>query len=98
MQLGNHDNPRVTQRYGPELADGLNMLLLLLPGTAITYNGEELAMEDTKIRFDQSNDQSATKLGPKLYMTVSRDPERTPFQWNSTLHAGIFQTGSTVYL
>lgn len=36
--LGNHDRPRVASRFGPERADGLNLLLLTLPGIAVTYN------------------------------------------------------------
>eukprot|EP00096_Caligus_rogercresseyi_P009388 TRINITY_DN3180_c0_g1_i1.p1 TRINITY_DN3180_c0_g1~~TRINITY_DN3180_c0_g1_i1.p1 ORF type:complete len:642 (+),score=181.57 TRINITY_DN3180_c0_g1_i1:259-2184(+) len=46
FNLGNHDNPRVRSRFGPELVDGMNMLVMLLPGTPITYYGEELGMED----------------------------------------------------
>lgn len=65
------------------------MLLLLLPGTSITYAGEEIGMTDTKIRFDQTQDNSAIKLGPEKYQEVSRDPERTPFQWNSSIHSGL---------
>ena len=89
MQLGNHDNPRITSRFEPELADGINMLLLLMPGTGIIYNGDELGMLDTKVRWDQTNDVSAKKLGEALFDTVSRDPERTPFQWNSSAEAGM---------
>lgn len=64
------------------------MLLLLLPGTAISYMGDELAMEDTKIRWTQTDDTYAKKFGIKKFESVSRDPERTPFQWNSGQHAG----------
>ncbi len=88
FQLGNHDNPRITSKYDPEMIDGLNMLLLLLPGTGIIYNGDELGMEETKIRWDETNDAFALTLGPDLYHTVSRDPERTPFQWSSESNAG----------
>lgn len=37
-QLGNHDVHRVGSRYGSERIDSMNMLLLTLPGVAITYN------------------------------------------------------------
>lgn len=56
----------------------MNMLVQLLPGTAITYQGEEIGMEDTNVRKDQSSD----------IESPSRDPERTPFQWSSSPHAG----------
>jgi len=44
--LGNHDKPRVGSRYGTERVDGMLMLLLLLPGVAVTYNGDEIGMLD----------------------------------------------------
>lgn len=44
--LGNHDKPRVGSRYGIERVDGMLMLLLLLPGVAVTYNGDEIGMVD----------------------------------------------------
>lgn len=37
-QLGNHDKLRISDRFGPEAVDAMNMLLLTLPGIAITYN------------------------------------------------------------
>jgi len=36
--MGNHDNPRVASRFGPASVDAMNMLLLTLPGVAVTYN------------------------------------------------------------
>lgn len=36
--LGNHDRKRVGTRYGTKLIDAMNMLLLTLPGVAVTYN------------------------------------------------------------
>lgn len=44
--LGNHDKPRVGSRYGVDRIDGMLMLLLLLPGVAVTYNGDEIGMVD----------------------------------------------------
>lgn len=37
FQMGNHDRPRVGTRYGADLIDALNMLVLTLPGIAVTY-------------------------------------------------------------
>lgn len=34
---GNHDRPRVASRFCPEFVDAMNMLVLTLPGVAITY-------------------------------------------------------------
>ena len=36
-QVGNHDNHRMATRYGPPLVDGINMIVLLLPGVGVTY-------------------------------------------------------------
>lgn len=36
--IGNHDQPRMASRYGSEKVDALLMLVLTLPGIAVTYN------------------------------------------------------------
>jgi len=74
--LGNHDQSRVATRVGEEAADALNMLLILLPGTPITYYGEELAMTDADI--------PAAGQDP-----AGRDPQRTPMQWSAADGAGF---------
>lgn len=47
--LGNHDQYRVGSRFSPELVDALNMFTMLLPGSMVTYNGEEIGMLNTNI-------------------------------------------------
>lgn len=37
-QLSNHDMQRISDRFGPAGVDAMNILLLTLPGIAITYN------------------------------------------------------------
>ena len=39
--LDNHDNPRVGSKVGEAYIDPLNMISLLLPGVAVTYNVSE---------------------------------------------------------
>nr|CAD7410531.1 unnamed protein product [Timema poppensis] len=87
--IGNHDNHRVASRFGRELVDGLNMLALLLPGVAVTYNGEEIGMEDTYVSWEQTKDPQALDAGPERYLQYTRDPERTPFQWDDTTSSGF---------
>ena len=71
------------------MVDGMNMLNLLLPGTCVTYQGEELGMEDMmEIRLDQTKDIQALTVDPSIYKEWTRDPERTPFQWDASRHAG----------
>jgi alpha-glucosidase len=71
------------------MVDGMNMLALFLPGTAITYYGEEIGMEDTFISWEQTVDPASINAGRHGYLNRSRDPERTPFQWDDTLNAGM---------
>ncbi|XP_063232111.1 maltase 2-like [Bacillus rossius redtenbacheri] len=95
--VGNHDQHRVASRVGPGLVDAMNALALLMPGTAVTYNGEEIGMEDTFISWNQTVDPQGLNAGPQRYQLFSRDPERTPFQWDNTTSAG-FSTSNTTWL
>nr|CAD7459865.1 unnamed protein product [Timema tahoe] len=92
--FGNHDQHRVASRYGLDLADAINMLVTLLPGTAISYMGEEIAMEDTPLTWEQTVDPQGLNAGQEHYVEFSRDPERTPYQWDNTTSAGRKGGGS----
>jgi alpha-glucosidase len=73
--LGNHDRGRVASRVGVAQARVAAMLLLTLRGTPTVYYGDEIGMPDVPVhRYDPEG----------------RDPQRTPFQWDS--HGG-FTTG-----
>lgn len=89
-QIGNHDNKRVGTRY-PDMQDAMNMISLSLPGTAMTYYGEELGMTDAFISWEQTKDPSAINMGPEKYLRVSRDPCRTPMQWDDSTSAGEYE-------
>lgn len=64
------------------------MMVLLLPGVGVTYNGDEIGMEDTWISWEDTKDPQGCNAGKDHYETASRDPERTPFQWDDTTSAG----------
>lgn len=66
-------------------------LLLTLPGVAITYNGDEIGMLDYRdISWDKTLDPQACNTNdPNNYKDASRDPQRTPFQWDATAYAGF---------
>lgn len=96
VKLGNHDQHRVASRLGVENVDGFNMLVALLPGVQVTYNGEEIGMEDGEVTFDQGADPSACK-DPDHFDEISRDFERTPFHWDKTKNAG-FSDGDSTWL
>lgn len=73
--LGNHDFPRIGSKVSHEYCRALNVLLLTLPGTAVTYYGEEIGMIDAKVPFKSQKD--------------FRDPQRSPMQWCDKENAGF---------
>ncbi|XP_059476121.1 alpha-glucosidase-like [Neocloeon triangulifer] len=95
--MGNHDQPRNRERQGEEFAMALSMVNLLLPGISITYYGEEINMDNTFVSWADTQDPQGCNAGPEYYQRFSRDPERTPFQWNNQTFAG-FTTGNSTWL
>ncbi|XP_025831767.1 maltase 1-like [Agrilus planipennis] len=93
--LGNHDRSRVATRQGVENVDGYNMLVCLLPGIADTYNGEEIGMENGEVTWEQGQDPTACNRPRENFLTQSRDFERTPFHWDSSVNAGFSTANST---
>jgi alpha-glucosidase len=91
--LGNHDRPRITSRVGSGQARVAAMLLLTLRGTPTIYYGDEIGMRDVPIPFDEILDPQGLNMPDK---NLSRDPCRTPMQWDSTNGAGF--TLSTPWL
>lgn len=51
--------------------------------------GEEIGMLDVFISWADTKDPQACNTNPQVYDQVSRDPERTPFQWDRTTSAGF---------
>uniref|UniRef100_A0A0A9Z9X9 alpha-glucosidase n=1 Tax=Lygus hesperus TaxID=30085 RepID=A0A0A9Z9X9_LYGHE len=84
---GNHDNARVATRFGEDMVDAINTMSILLPGTPITYMGEEIGMSNSLIPEDLRRDKT----------DFNRDPERAPMQWNASLNAG-FSSNPRPYL
>lgn len=46
FQTGGPDNVRLTSRLGEKYVNVMNMLVFTLPGTPITYYGEEIGMRN----------------------------------------------------
>lgn len=84
--LGNHDQPRISSRIGLEQARVAAMMLLTLRGTPTIYYGEELGMKDVPIPFNEVQDPQGLNMPDK---NLSRDPARTPMQWDSSNYAGF---------
>lgn len=79
------------------MVDAMNMLNLLLPGTSFTYMGEEIGMEDTNVRWNQTVDPRGLNAGKDGYRVLSRDPARSPYQWDASVNSG-FSSNSTTWL
>ena len=82
--LGNHDRPRIATRVGREQAQTAQMLLLTLRGTPTCYYGDEVGMQNVAVPPKLMHDPPG-KDNP----AHSRDPERTPMQWDSSPNAGF---------
>lgn len=93
----NHDNHRAGSKFGEKKSDMITMLALTLPGISVVYYGDEIGMLDKNLTWEETVDVAGCNLGPNRYHLGSRDPERTPFQWDDTTSAG-FSTNKTTWL
>jgi alpha-glucosidase len=84
--IGNHDQPRITSRVGITQARVAAILLLTLRGTPTMYYGDEIGMRDVAIPFSEVMDPQGLNMPEK---NLSRDPARTPMQWDNSLNAGF---------
>lgn len=83
--MENHDNPRISTKFGVEMVPLFTALKLSLPGVDITYYGSEIGMDNTYVRPDQMQDPNNAG-GSRL--DESRDYERCPMQWDTSINAG----------
>ncbi|MBE0408871.1 MAG: alpha-amylase, partial [Anaerolineales bacterium] len=82
--LGNHDESRLASRIGKSQTRVAAMLLLTLRGTPTLYMGDEIGMTDVKIPLDRIQDPPGL-----IHPIFSRDPCRTPMQWDDFVNAGF---------
>jgi len=95
--VGNHDKSRVASRYGEKREDQLNLLSIVLPGIAVVYNGDEIGMVDRWFTWEETVDPAGCNAGPERFFVRSRDPVRTPYQWDNTKNSG-FSNGPSTWL
>ncbi|MBN1218185.1 MAG: DUF3459 domain-containing protein [Anaerolineae bacterium] len=91
--LSNHDQPRAFSRYArghDSLARArvAAALLLTLRGTPFVYYGEEIGMRNGRIPRNRLQDPLGKRYWP---FHSGRDGERTPMQWDNSVHAGFSQ-------
>ncbi|KAM9053925.1 amino acid transporter heavy chain SLC3A1 [Megaptera novaeangliae] len=82
---GGPDNDRLTSRLGKQYVNIMNMLVFTLPGTPITYYGEEIGMRNI--------------LATNLNETYDVDTllSKSPMQWDNSSNAG-FSEGNHTWL
>jgi alpha-glucosidase len=101
LLFDNHDNPRVVTRYGDGVHDTeiqrvIATVLFLSRGTALFYYGDEIGMKTTPpTRKEDVKDPIGVTGWPK---EKGRDGERTPMQWDASMHAGFTAAGATPWL
>jgi alpha-glucosidase len=83
--LANHDMGHIASRFGEGAARVAAMLLLTLRGTPTLYYGDEIGMKDVPIPAEKVQDPQGVNMGAAL----SRDPYRTPMQWDDSEYAGF---------
>jgi alpha-glucosidase len=91
--LGNHDTTRIATRVGREQARLTQMLLLTLRGTPTCYYGDELGMQDVPLPRELMHDPAG-----KEHPEKSRDPVRSPMQWDDSTNAGCCASNVTPWL
>ena len=82
--FSNHDSPRSVSRWAgtihrADFAKITAMVLLMLRGNPILFQGEELGLEQVEIAFEDLKDPEAIKNWPE---TLGRDGARTPMPWS----------------
>ncbi|XP_058449988.1 maltase 1-like [Malaya genurostris] len=94
--LGSHDKSRIASRFGRERVEAMALLTLGLPGVAFLYYGDEIGMEDYRdISYEDTVDPKGRNQGPEKYKQMSRDPVRTPFQWDDGKNGGFSSAAKT---
>ncbi|KAM4804828.1 amino acid transporter heavy chain SLC3A1 [Urocitellus parryii] len=83
--IGGPDSSRLTSRLGNQYVNIMNMLLFTLPGTPITYYGEEIGMGNI-LATDLNENYDANTLLSK-----------SPMQWDNSSNAG-FSEGNHTWL
>ena len=94
----NHDVSRLATRWAAGDARRARlalMVLLTLRGTAVLYQGDEIALEDGPITREDVRDPVGTRFWPAYR---GRDPERTPMPWAPGPGGGFCDPGVTPWL
>ncbi|NXW51259.1 SLC31 protein, partial [Nyctiprogne leucopyga] len=86
--VGSPSAARISSRIGKEYVNVINMLLLTLPGTPVTYYGEEIGMEN--IASENVSEECINSAA--IAVTF---PEKSPMQWDGKVNAGFTEGNSS---
>jgi alpha-glucosidase len=90
IAFSNHDVTRTVSRFGEGSAKVMLALLLVLRGTVLVYQGEELGLPEV----DMARDEMRDPVGDLYYpLFKGRDGCRTPMPWDSTKSNLGFSSG-----
>ena len=92
--MSNHDSPRIASRWAQNDETRIRQLLALLltlRGTVFVYQGEELGLAESDIRFEQLQDPYGKAHWPR---NKGRDGCRTPMPWLREAPNAGFSTGA----
>ncbi|KAF1605355.1 UNVERIFIED_CONTAM: Neutral and basic amino acid transport protein rBAT, partial [Eudyptes pachyrhynchus] len=84
--VGSPNAARISSRIGKEYVNVMNMLLLTLPGTPVTYYGEEIGMENI---VSENVSEEHINSDPVTF------PEKSPMQWDGEVNAGFTEGNSS---
>lgn len=89
--FSNHDVARHTTRWElePEAQKAYLMLLMLLRGSVCLYQGEELALPEAELAFEDLQDPYGIEFWPEF---KGRDGCRTPMVWEPSNSSGGFSS------
>lgn len=83
--VGNHDQPRIMSRLGPDRARALQFLNLLCPGVSVVYYGDEIGMENGDLSEQHIHGISTGQAAAEDV----RHRARTPMQWTAARYGGF---------
>lgn len=85
----------MASRFGEERVDIMNTLVTMLPGTSVTYYGEEIGMSDSCAKFvNPDHNIPAVKCDPAV-TSHSSDWVRSPMQWDDSKNGGFSSADET---
>lgn len=79
----------MASRFGNERVDILNTLVTMLPGTSVTYYGEEIGMMDSCAKFETENHNIPAVACDAAVENQQSEWARSPMQWDETANAGF---------